>query len=141
VQRLRYHFTHREQLERFMNERTQRWLRRNVPAGHLEIGQPNFREVEPSTFEVCWTLQFSSKFGMYSQLCEMPEELLVELHAMIGQLLDLKPATPEVKVVIEQRRPRRAKRRPSPAQELEDKSEVALTPEERAIHRRMLEGR
>jgi hypothetical protein len=95
-----------------------------------------------AAFVVGWRVLLSGSFGGgYFQAYEVPEELLEELHDMIGQLLDLKPPTPEVKIVVQQPRPRRVKRRPSPAQELEDKSEVALTPEERAIHRRMLEGR
>jgi hypothetical protein len=71
----------------------------------------------------------------------LPDHALVELHDMIEKYLELPKPEPVVKVVVEQPRPRRVKRRPSPAQELEDRSEVALTPEERAIHRRMLEGR
>lgn len=137
----RYTFRSREQLDSFMSETTRRWLRRHTDAGYLEIRQPNFRQVDNGTFDVLWTLQLTSKYGAGGQLYDIPEDLLVELHAMIGQLLELEPPAPQVKVVLEQPRPRRAKRRPSPAQELEDKSEVALTPEERAIHRRMLEGR
>lgn len=142
VKLFRYYFEVRAQLDRFIDERRQLWLRRDVPAGHLELINPQFHETSPQSFEVAWTMRLSSKFGSYGRFNDVPEELLVELHDMIGKLLKLEPQPLQVKLSVEQPKPKkRAKRIVSPAQALEDASEVALTPEERAIHRRMLEGR
>lgn len=78
----------------------------------------------------------------YPATMRMDEETMLLVVEELERFLQRPPPQlPPIRIeVVAPPAPKR-RRRLSPAEELEDKSEVALSAEERAIHHRMLEGR